>query len=1367
MNSLYKTLLLSMLALLMLAPRSEASHISGGDMSYTCIGQDSFLLRLALFRDCSGITMSTNQTVTLTSTCGGSITVTLNNVPNTSTGNAYTNISQLCSSDSLNSTCFGGTLPGMQEYIYEGIVVLTPPCDTWTAGWSTCCRNTTVNVPTSNSDNVYVQTTMNTATNGCNNSPAFTAQPIPYVCINQPVSYSYGVVEPDGDSLVYSLIPGLQSATLQLVYGGGYSGAVPIPGMTIDPNTGLLNFTPTVLGNFIVTVLVEEFDSNGNLLGTIMRDIQFIVQNCPNTVPGNPVSAGNITGQGNQIGPMAVELCEGNSICFDLTFSDPDVNDTLTFSSTNLTTVLPGATMTVVGTNPAVVTICWQALPGSPSFNAITIDVNDGACPVAGISSVAMEVHVVTSTYAGPDQTICGTQAASINATGGSIFDWTVLSGPPMQVGTNFSCTPCSSPIATPTATTTYVVVSDLSGNCVNTDTITINVVPDFSWTSTTSASSACLLEDIDLNVVPNPGGAYTYQWSPGSGLSNPNIANPTASVITPGTNTYYVTMTSPQGCVHQDSVSFTVAPNYQPDVTAPNDTIIDCTDSAFLNASMGASIPVACGISATGCGGAPSQLTVGTGTATLGTTAYPAPFGNFYNGARHQILYLASELQGMGFNGGQITELAFDVAIINGLTNYANMEIRMGCTNSTSMSTWESGFVTVRPAAPHVVTTGWNTFTFTNAFDWDGISNIIVEICFDQNGLTTWTNNSETRYTPTAYNSVLYFRSDAGGVCYSGNETQSPNRPNTRFTTCGGVAPPGTYTYEWSTSVALSDSTILTPSASPVNTTTYIITVTDNIGGCSDSDTMTVFVNCGDCQPPEPVFTPPTCNGSSDAQIVATPVIVYNPVIFTWYDNQSGVLLQTSQATTQNDTLSNIPAGEYLIVITDTALNCIDDTLVTILDPPVPTVQGFGDTTICIGGTAVLSASAAGGNGAPFLLNWDNGLVGNGPHSVTLTADNSYVVFATDTNGCPSLNDTVFVTLNPPLTLSTSGNDTICDGDQANLLAFAGGGSGTGYTYLWEENGAGIGSGPDITVTPTASGTQYCVTLTDDCETPPITECLNIEFHPDPVPTFDVDVRDGCFPVGVNFTNTTDPALVGSVNWDFNNGETSTNVLGDSSTFFTPGCYDIWLEVTSPEGCTIDTTYDNFICSFGYPIASFAFGPQPTTFLNTEIEFTNLSVDNTTNEWTFYHNMPDGAYDTSDVVHPIYEFPNDDPGAYDVQLVVTNDNGCTDTARHIVIIDGEHLIYVPNSFTPNGDGVNDFFFVQGEGIDLTGYELLIYDRWGNLIFEAEDANRAWDGKVAGSGVLAEVDVYVWKLKAKDLYTGEKKEHYGHVTVVR
>ena len=215
---------------------SKASHVAGGEITYTCLGSNQYQVNLNLFIDCAGFNPGSSQTIDFTSSCGGSASLTVNVSAATTNG---LEISQLCPAQISMSTCNGGTLPGMWLFSYTGVVTLSPACDTWTMSWNACCRNTAITNISSASSNYYIQATLNSATAPCNSSPSFTAQPIPYVCSGQPVNYSYGVVETDGDSLYYSLTPALDGAGIPSTYNSGYSGTSPIPGITINPNTGL------------------------------------------------------------------------------------------------------------------------------------------------------------------------------------------------------------------------------------------------------------------------------------------------------------------------------------------------------------------------------------------------------------------------------------------------------------------------------------------------------------------------------------------------------------------------------------------------------------------------------------------------------------------------------------------------------------------------------------------------------------------------------------------------------------------------------------------------------------------------------------------------------------------------------------------------------------------------------------------------------------------------------------------------------------------------------------------------------------------------------------------------------------------------
>ncbi|MCB0792705.1 MAG: gliding motility-associated C-terminal domain-containing protein [Flavobacteriales bacterium] len=579
-----------MAASAMFAPGSLlATHISGVDISWECTGGNNYQITLNLFRDCSGIAMSSTQEIVISSDCGSYFTVTLGQGPGSGQ-----EISQLCPPILPQSDCGSGGYPGMEAYNFQGTVYLYPPCDSWTIGWSDCCRNTSVNVPNSSLDDIYAEAVINTVTAPCNDSPVFTAQPIPFVCLGQPVNYNFGVYDPDGDSLVYTFIDGRIDAITSLSYGTGYSSTAPIPGIALDPNTGAVNFTPTITGNYIVVVQVEEYDDNGNLIGTVMRDMQFTVINCTNILPDSPLSLTNLTGDASQTGPTSVELCLGDQFCFDLVFMDGNANDSLTLTS-NVDLVLPGATFMQTGVNPATATVCWTAVPGTASLASFTVTAEDNACPVTGLAQSTVWVTFLPTTQINVQDTIlCFADDLAVLATGGNIFDWAVLSGPPIQVGVNFSCNPCADPIASPAATTVYEVTSDLNGQgCVNKDTLTVEVVPPFGFDAITIDDADCHgSSDGSITVEPwgTAGPPWTYELYAGGNLQQSQNTNGQAVLAGLTAGSYDLHLLEPMGCLHD-----TLLQVNEPDelIASTSDTTICLSTLATLSAqAMGGTLP-------------------------------------------------------------------------------------------------------------------------------------------------------------------------------------------------------------------------------------------------------------------------------------------------------------------------------------------------------------------------------------------------------------------------------------------------------------------------------------------------------------------------------------------------------------------------------------------------------------------------------------------------------------------------------------------------------------------------------------------------------------------------------------------------------
>lgn len=523
----------------------NASHIMGGDITYECVGTDSFFVTLNLFRDCSGISASNSAPVRFISSCG-CFTQTF---PLTNPGG--TEISQLCPQELPNSTCNFGFLPGVKIYIYQGLVVLTP-CADWNMNYDFCCKNFVQNLVQSDT---WVEATMNSVNDDCNNSPVFTDFAVPYLCINQKVTYDFGVTEQDGDSLVFSLIGARGGSvdtcvitTINHTYYAPYSATNPIEtGLVFDPTTGQMTFTPNALGKFVVVILVEEYDPiTHQLLGSVMRETQFIVENCANLIPIDTAGIQNLASNtATQTGLYTLTICAGDSLAFDFCAYDLNVADSV-FLSSNVTTTLQGATFTPVAGNPACAAISWTA-PIHAGFHSFSITAKDNVCPIYGLNSFVFTIEVLTSTIANQDVTICRDDSTQLNVTGQGPFQWTVIVGDVNSL----SCANCSNPISSPDSTTTYAVTGQAAAGCSNVDTVTVFVVQPTNPTIF-PLGPFCDIDPPIALVADTNGGLWSGPGVAGNGF-DPAVA---------GAGTHTITYIMPnQGCPDTATIQVVVNP--------------------------------------------------------------------------------------------------------------------------------------------------------------------------------------------------------------------------------------------------------------------------------------------------------------------------------------------------------------------------------------------------------------------------------------------------------------------------------------------------------------------------------------------------------------------------------------------------------------------------------------------------------------------------------------------------------------------------------------------------------------------------------------------------------------------------------------
>jgi gliding motility-associated-like protein len=270
------------------------------------------------------------------------------------------------------------------------------------------------------------------------------------------------------------------------------------------------------------------------------------------------------------------------------------------------------------------------------------------------------------------------------------------------------------------------------------------------------------------------------------------------------------------------------------------------------------------------------------------------------------------------------------------------------------------------------------------------------------------------------------------------------------------------------------------------------------------------------------------------------------------------------------------------------------------------------------------------------------------------------------------------------------------------------------------------------------------------------------------PIPiAFSSDTTEACGTGTFLFTNETDPALISSNLWEFGDN-TYSDQSNTVKTFDNPGFYDVTLHVVSlAGGCDYSLTQESYIFVYPIPNVGFYAGPQPTRVPETEIQFTGYSDASVTSWlWTFNVFNPLGF---SASQSPTFQFPQDVGGAYPVQLTITDAQGCTNSVTEIVEIKDIFNLFIPTSFTPNNDGTNDAFFIQGTDIDPDRFEFEIYNRWGEVIWETTDPSDAWYGQVGEEGQhYVPNGPYAYRVEVHSLEDESyRKEVFGVVMIIR
>lgn len=347
--------------------------------------------------------------------------------------------------------------------------------------------------------------------------------------------------------------------------------------------------------------------------------------------------------------------------------------------------------------------------------------------------------------------------------------------------------------------------------------------------------------------------------------------------------------------------------------------------------------------------------------------------------------------------------------------------------------------------------------------------------------------------------------------------------------------------------------------------------------------------------------------------------------------------------------------------------------------------------------------------------------------NGLALTTSGNYSATFLGSNGCDSIAMINFQVV--PILESTT-IVTICEYD---------------VPFIW--NGLTLlNSGP------------YQVTLTSSTGCDSIVY-LSLHVKNKPIVDFTSSALEGCGSVNTTLEIITPSSYVESL-WIFGNGYTSNQLGNLNYTFNEPGCHSVTLQLTDQYGCTNTKEVTDMICVFPNPIASFEVNNDVLNGFNQTVDFINLSQNADTYTWHF--GIPGKV---SDQVNPSFTYP-DVSDQYVIWLIAQNSFGCVDSTSKVISVDIEPVYYIPNAFTPDGDKLNNSFLpVFTSGFDPYNFKMLIFNRWGEVMFESNDARFGWDGSYGGK--IMQDGVYIYQIEFRDLETDKRYKVNGHVTLVK
>ena len=1269
--------------------------------------------------------------------------------------------------------------------------------------------------------------TLNNSTS-FNNSPNLSVVPTPFFCENNTDNYNPGALDADGDSLTFFLVNGINGTTTttsggSVTYLGAFTGANPlaVTTMTFVPSTGQITFFPNALQRSLVVYNIEEHRA-GVLVGTSQREMTFLVLTCTNT----PASGG-IVGATNGIIDDSVHfhICQNTgAFSFNVNPTEPDVTNNITVTWAGLPT---GSTFTVTGNNTPTPhgTFAWTSTGVAPGTYTFFLTFTDNNCPLAGVQTLAYNVTIDPQPTVTDSLSITQCDGkAQVTVIPGGTSPWVIkISG---GVGdTVYSNTSATGTITDSLGAGTYTITVVSTAGCSAFTTFNIPPVvqPTISYTLLWPVS--CVSKGA-IQITPGGAAPWVVKVSNSAGdtiTAFTGVTGPFIDSVTPGTYTF--TIFNNIGCSAFVTVTVADPPNMTPTATFTNPSYCGADDGTITIHSLWPGTIDTIKFSYNGVAQPPLVFTVAVdSTVTLiglpagAYTGMTATYGNCISTAVSATLVnppftmraitstnpswcgiCDGTITLYGLHPGQTDTITYtlggvaqppvvatiptdSMVVITGLCQgvYANFVAKTAglCVSNTL------GPVTLTPppfliraiSQVNPVYCGICNGTITLYglhpgdidtihYTYNGVPAAPIVLAIPADSQVVITNLCAGSYTNITASKV--------GGCISNAETATLTVPPFTMRAITSVNPsycgicdgsitlyglyPGqldtiNYTYN---GVAQPRVVVLVPLDSQVVLTglcegTYAGFVASTAGICVSNTLGPVTLAVPPFTINRLTFTNPTKCGFCDG--IITIHGAHPGQMDTINYKYNGVWQTSFSATVAPDSTLQIPGlceGTYDSVFVNTGGLCKSNVLgpVTLVAPPI--IAAFIDDVHlgCKGDTVYFTNQSTPASDLTYRWFFGDGTtdISTSPvHIYTASGTFNVRLIITNTKCFDSVNHNVILNNIITAGFHTIPASEVCQGSPVDFINTS---SGTLLTYKWF-----FGDGSTSTVdSPTHSFTNsgnYTVMLAV-ANFEPCYDTVYGNLTVDTLSAISLTATDSaiCRQGSITFTgNYSTMANTGEI-WTVSNGLTAANQNPAQFSFTQAGTYTVSLQVMYRVCPTVSASTSVRV----YNNPQVNLGPDTTICAGSNgIELVDLiNTGNAAASWLWSTGQK-----TPRITVGM-------PGVYSLNVTI---DGCTSTDS--VNVSNDCYMDIPNAFTPNGDGVNDYFFPrQMLTKGLTSFAMNIYNRWGQEIFTTTTTDgRGWDGMFNNVPQPEGVYIYIIDAVFKD---GQHEHHQGNITLMR